>query len=262
MLTPRTTMTYAKWLDHVQREKEARAAAVAAKAPHSDLAVQFAEESQVIAGMAAEAAVNRSDDTSATLELPVDPDEEELCTPNLSQPPRKSPTPPTFPPSSTSTPAPSFSIGDIDITPFTIPHDAADPCGFVFESEGIRMAARHRPRLHATQRQGRAQAHRRPPARIQPRPRDAPRRPLSLVASSSASSPASATSPTTPPPSSSSRTTTAAQPGSSSAISPSPTTSPNSPASPPNRPLGNHPTLLGNRILLADQAAPLDPITL
>ncbi len=32
-----------------------------------------------------------------------------------------------------------FSIGDIAITPFTIPHDAADPVGFVFESEGIRM---------------------------------------------------------------------------------------------------------------------------
>lgn len=30
-------------------------------------------------------------------------------------------------------------IGDIDVTPFTIPHDAADPCGFVFESEGIRV---------------------------------------------------------------------------------------------------------------------------
>ncbi len=33
-----------------------------------------------------------------------------------------------------------FSIGDIEITPFTIPHDAADPCGFVFASEGVRMA--------------------------------------------------------------------------------------------------------------------------
>ena len=29
MLTPRTTMTYAKWLDQVQREKEARAFAIA-----------------------------------------------------------------------------------------------------------------------------------------------------------------------------------------------------------------------------------------
>ena len=33
-----------------------------------------------------------------------------------------------------------FSIGDIAITPFTIPHDAADPVGFVFEAEGVRMA--------------------------------------------------------------------------------------------------------------------------
>jgi phosphoribosyl 1,2-cyclic phosphodiesterase len=35
-----------------------------------------------------------------------------------------------------------FSIGEIDINPFTIPHDAADPCGFVFHarSESIRMA--------------------------------------------------------------------------------------------------------------------------
>jgi phosphoribosyl 1,2-cyclic phosphodiesterase len=34
----------------------------------------------------------------------------------------------------------AFSIGDIAITPFTIPHDAADPVGFVFEAEGIRVA--------------------------------------------------------------------------------------------------------------------------
>ena len=32
-----------------------------------------------------------------------------------------------------------FSIGDIDVTPFTIPHDAADPVGFVFVSGGIRI---------------------------------------------------------------------------------------------------------------------------
>jgi phosphoribosyl 1,2-cyclic phosphodiesterase len=32
----------------------------------------------------------------------------------------------------------SFSIGDIEVQPFTIPHDAADPVGFVFTAEGIR----------------------------------------------------------------------------------------------------------------------------
>jgi phosphoribosyl 1,2-cyclic phosphodiesterase len=33
-----------------------------------------------------------------------------------------------------------FSIGDLEISPFTIPHDAVDPCGFVFRADGVRMA--------------------------------------------------------------------------------------------------------------------------
>jgi phosphoribosyl 1,2-cyclic phosphodiesterase len=33
-----------------------------------------------------------------------------------------------------------FRIGNIAVTPFTIPHDAADPVGFVFEAEGVRIA--------------------------------------------------------------------------------------------------------------------------
>ena len=32
-----------------------------------------------------------------------------------------------------------FSVGDIAVSSFTIPHDAADPVGFVFEVEGIRV---------------------------------------------------------------------------------------------------------------------------
>jgi phosphoribosyl 1,2-cyclic phosphodiesterase len=34
----------------------------------------------------------------------------------------------------------SFSVGDIDVMPFTIPHDAADPVGFRFLAEGLRVA--------------------------------------------------------------------------------------------------------------------------
>jgi phosphoribosyl 1,2-cyclic phosphodiesterase len=33
----------------------------------------------------------------------------------------------------------SFDIGDIHVTPFTIPHDAADPVGFVVQAEGMRV---------------------------------------------------------------------------------------------------------------------------
>jgi phosphoribosyl 1,2-cyclic phosphodiesterase len=139
MLTPRTTMTYAKWLDHVQREKEARAAAVAASAPGSELAAQLAEESEVIAEIAAGAAVSRSDDGNATLELPVDPEQEELCGPDAQNAGVKA-DPAYLPAVEYFHAGTQFSIGDIEITPFTIPHDAADPCGFVFEAEGIRMA--------------------------------------------------------------------------------------------------------------------------
>lgn len=33
----------------------------------------------------------------------------------------------------------SFRIGDIDVSAFTIPHDAADPVGFTFRAEGIKI---------------------------------------------------------------------------------------------------------------------------
>jgi phosphoribosyl 1,2-cyclic phosphodiesterase len=33
----------------------------------------------------------------------------------------------------------SFYIGDIQVTPFTIPHDAADPVGFTFRAEGVKV---------------------------------------------------------------------------------------------------------------------------
>jgi len=119
MVTPRTTMTYAQWLDHVQKEKEARAAAAAAA--HSEEvaddrdpgAPSFAVSSQRVDAISASA-----------------------CEPELSA---KS-NPAYLPAVEYFHSGHSFCIGDLDILPFTIPHDAADPCGFVFSAEGIRMA--------------------------------------------------------------------------------------------------------------------------
>ena len=37
-------------------------------------------------------------------------------------------------------PGRGFQIGDIAITPFTVPHDAADPVGFTFRAEGMKLA--------------------------------------------------------------------------------------------------------------------------
>ncbi len=125
MLTPRTTMSYAKWLDHLQQEKEAWAAAVALERANE---VRAVENSSL-----------RSDDPNAGLELPV---EAEACDADAVETlPAAAKADPTFLPAVEYFRAgTSFSIGDIDIMPFTIPHDAADPCGFVFEAEGIRMA--------------------------------------------------------------------------------------------------------------------------
>jgi len=96
MLTPRTTMSYAKWLEKLQAEREA------ASEPISVMAAEEVEES----------------------------------------PAKEKADPAALPAVEYFRAGQSFSIGEIDINPFTIPHDAADPCGFVFHarSESIRMA--------------------------------------------------------------------------------------------------------------------------
>ncbi|WP_035348678.1 MBL fold metallo-hydrolase [Edaphobacter aggregans] len=114
MLTPRTTMSYAQWLDHVQREKEARDSE---PEPGICDSMSAAVESSGSAEQAAE-----------------DPDEPEP------EPARAKPDPTFLPAVEYFRSGCSFSIGDISVTPFTIPHDAADPCGFVFSAEGARMA--------------------------------------------------------------------------------------------------------------------------
>ena len=128
MMTPRTTMTYAKWLDHVQREKEARAAAVAAQT------YDIAAESASIANVYAEAASLNAESREAA-----ESESDLLCDPDATPTPTKA-DPTHLPAVEFFHSGAHFCIGDIDITPFTIPHDAADPCGFVFTSEGIRMA--------------------------------------------------------------------------------------------------------------------------
>ncbi len=153
MLTPRTTMTYARWLDHMQAEKQARAQALAAKVPTygSACSAPGTEESpepeklEAVAAISAEAGafdaqlqgeavLRRSDDPHATAELPAD----EECEPVAPGRPKVEPS--FLPAVEYFQAGRQFSIGDLEVCPFTIPHDAADPCGFVFEAEGIRMA--------------------------------------------------------------------------------------------------------------------------
>jgi phosphoribosyl 1,2-cyclic phosphodiesterase len=116
MLTPRTTMSYAKWLETVQREKQERA-----------------EQSSAPAVMV-EADPAAADDSMEP--EPIDLQAGEAATPKVKADPAFLPAVEYF------RAGHAFAIGEIDVNPFTIPHDAADPCGFVFHarSESIRMA--------------------------------------------------------------------------------------------------------------------------
>lgn len=103
-LTPRRQMSYAEWLE--QRRQQ-----LAAGAPET-----------------AEA----DPEAAVTLEAAAEPCETPLPDP------KKDPT--WLPRVEYFVPGEPFRIGEVAVSPFTIPHDAADPCGFVFEAEGARMA--------------------------------------------------------------------------------------------------------------------------
>ncbi|MGI4828278.1 MAG: MBL fold metallo-hydrolase [Janthinobacterium lividum] len=122
MLTPRKTMTYAQWLETMQRERAERNAETVV-APGNHL------PAHLLLG-----AVTASTEVA-------DSSEPEPCEPPETRAVAK--IDPVFLPAVEYFQAGQrFSIGDIDINPFTIPHDAADPCGFVFHAraESLRMA--------------------------------------------------------------------------------------------------------------------------
>ena len=102
-VTPRKRMTYAEWL--AERKAQAETRAAAAVNPEIDDREAFDEEQETLS----------PDDSSPKAD------------------------PATLPAVEYFTAGEGFSIGDIAVTPFTIPHDAADPVGFVFEAEGIRI---------------------------------------------------------------------------------------------------------------------------
>jgi phosphoribosyl 1,2-cyclic phosphodiesterase len=136
MLTPRTTMSYAKWMEEMAQEKAARTASPVSGSAGGDggleqeLRLEAAGDSEAEAGLPIEA------------ELPVEPELDAAEGWNeIAEKPAAAKADPAFLPAVEYFRAgQNFSIGDIAIQPFTVPHDAADPCGFVFQAEGIRMA--------------------------------------------------------------------------------------------------------------------------
>jgi len=112
-MTPRQTMSYSAWLALHQRQE--------GQAPY---------ESQAAGEIAVESAAEEA--------LP--PVQEDLmhAEPELF-PSRENEDPAYLPCLEHFRAGVPFAIGDITVTPFTIPHDAADPVGFVLQAEGMRI---------------------------------------------------------------------------------------------------------------------------
>jgi len=115
-LTPRKQMTYAQWLEQcrkqaAERQAEEDAAAQEGEPDESDLLAEPVPEE-----IPQTAAATEPEATAAVKDPAWLPAVEHF---QAGEP---------------------FEIGDIAVSPFTIPHDAADPVGFVFRAEGVRMA--------------------------------------------------------------------------------------------------------------------------
>ncbi|HWE86506.1 MAG TPA: MBL fold metallo-hydrolase [Terracidiphilus sp.] len=112
-MTPRRRMTYAQWLEQCRQQAAERQAE--APGPHPEFEDSETEETAV--SMVAEAAAEPSEEAK-----PPKPDPSWLPAVEYFQSGRP------------------FQVGDIAVSPFTIPHDATDPVGFVFQAEGVRLA--------------------------------------------------------------------------------------------------------------------------
>ena len=153
MMTPRKRMTYAQWLDNLRQEQAARHGVSVAQEPDRLPAHRLAQQTPAQDHSTAGSASTAEDGTPAEDEALTaqgstpEPDcvqvsaEAEPCEPEETRAVAR--VDPAFLPAVEYFQAGKrFSIGDIDINPFTIPHDAADPCGFVFHArkESLRMA--------------------------------------------------------------------------------------------------------------------------
>jgi phosphoribosyl 1,2-cyclic phosphodiesterase len=125
-LTPRRLMTYAQWLEQCRRQQAERQAEIDSAAVPGD------HEDPGLENESAGPAVDAPAKSAGT---PAKPAEE----PHEAQSPGLKDDPAWLPAVEYFEAGQPFSIGDIDLSPFTIPHDAADPVGFVFSTEGIRL---------------------------------------------------------------------------------------------------------------------------
>jgi phosphoribosyl 1,2-cyclic phosphodiesterase len=123
-LTPRRQMSYAQWLELCRKQAAERQAEAETSTEGSDPAETDPEETE---------ADSQPQVAEATAQADTAPELASAGPPSLRDDPTWLPAVEYFQAGQ------PFAIGDIDLSPFTIPHDAADPVGFVFSAQGVRM---------------------------------------------------------------------------------------------------------------------------
>jgi phosphoribosyl 1,2-cyclic phosphodiesterase len=116
-LTPRRQMTYSQWLEQCRKQAAARQA-------EADTSEGDPDEGDLGAEVETVAASAQTETADGANEEPAAPEKDPTWLPSVQYFQAGKP----------------FQIGDIAVSPFTIPHDATDPVGFVFQAEGIRLA--------------------------------------------------------------------------------------------------------------------------
>jgi phosphoribosyl 1,2-cyclic phosphodiesterase len=122
-LSPRKQMTYAQWMEQVRKQAAERQAEAAAAV----------DEGETDENDSVEAASPENEPHILRLASLAEDDSKKKAEPAKAKEPTWLPAVEYF---QAGVP---FEIGDIAVSPFTTPHDAADPVGFVFRSEGVRI---------------------------------------------------------------------------------------------------------------------------
>ena len=134
-LSPRRQMTYAQWLEQCRRqaaERQAESDGLAAEGEPDEADPMVAGDERM-ACEASDGEPSGTDGAVSDSEIALSPD-------GARERPSRREDPTWLPGVMYFQAGQPFEIGDIAISPFTIPHDAADPVGFVFKAEGVRMA--------------------------------------------------------------------------------------------------------------------------
>ncbi|MBS1805400.1 MAG: MBL fold metallo-hydrolase [Acidobacteria bacterium] len=119
-ISPRRQMTYAQWIEQCRQQAAARMAEADAQTVED---CDPEEPDSTIDDLAANASEPGPSDAAPKKRKPA-AEKDPTALPSVQYFEAGKP----------------IQIGDISVSPFTIPHDAADPVGFVFHAEGVRMA--------------------------------------------------------------------------------------------------------------------------